>query len=70
MLRSQSEIKTENRNSKKKNVKKKNSTLSTTRISQTQCKKLHAQVFKTFALLFEGRSSYYSKHLQNRTDKK
>ena len=70
MLRSQSEIKTETPNSKEKNVMIKNLTLSTTRITQTQCKKLHSQVFENSALLCELLSSYYSKHLQNHTDKK
>ena len=70
MLQIQSEIKTETQNSKTKNIKIKNLTLSTTRITLAQCKKLHSQVFENSALLCELVSSYYSKHLQNRTDKK
>ena len=70
MLQIQSEIKTETQNSKTKNIKIKNLTLSTTRITQTQCKKLHSQVFENSALLCELMSSYYSKHLQNQADKK
>ena len=70
MLRSQSEIKTETPKSKEENVMIKNMTLSTTRITQTQCKKLHSQVFENSVLLCKLMSSYYSKHLQNRTDKK
>ena len=70
MLQIQSEIKTETQNSKTKNIKIKNLTLSTTRITQAQCKKLHSQVFENSVLLCKLMSSYYSKHLQNRTDKK
>jgi len=70
MLQIQSEIKTETLNSKTKNIKIKNLTLSTTRITQAQCKKLHSQVFENSVLLCKLMSSYYSKHLQNRADKK
>ena len=51
MLQIQSEIKTETQNSKTKNIKIKNLTLSTTRITQAQCKKLHSQVFENSVLL-------------------
>ena len=70
MLQIQSEIKTEPQNCKNKNIKMKNLTLSTTRITQAQCKKLHLQVFENSVLLCKLMSSYYSKHLQNRADKK
>ena len=70
VLLSHSKIRCKNENGIRKNVYIKNPIWFTIHITQTQCKKLHAQVFETSALLFEGSSSCFSKYLQNRTDKK